>query len=337
MILKLSADHPPLSSYGIEIPAALNRAEQILSVLLYHPVLGPLAANWFLETPGETVTDKDLLRVHSEEYVRGSETGSHEDIIIQAFELIGSEGRFNRYHPEKATRPLEELFDLAVRRTSGTHQCCLEALQHGYCFFLGGGAHHGHRDFGHSFCILNDNVIALRKCQADGQIHRAWVIDVDVHKGDRTAALTRGDESIITLSVHMAEGWPLDRSPRLENGKLHPSFVPSDFDIPVKEGEDYRYLPDLETGLRQMAEGPKPDLALVLCGSDPYEKDALPSSRKTRLTLDQVIRRDRMIYDFLKNLGVPQACLMAGGYGEHAWEPYPPFLEYVLLYRLGVR
>lgn len=318
------------------IPAALNRVERILSVLESHPVLGPLKEEWLIDTTGNSITEQDLLRVHSENYMKPSKPKGIDEIVIQAFELVDGEGRFNRYEPKRAKRPLAELFDLAVKRNSGTYECCCEALRKGFCFFLGGGAHHGHRDFGHGFCIMNDSVVALRKCQAVGSIERAWVIDVDAHKGDGTAALTHNDDSIATLSVHMARGWPLDGSVRGAPGERHPTYIPSDFDVPIDVGEEHLYLPALETALKKMAGGTRPDLALVLCGADPYEKDALASTRKLRLTLDQIKERDRFIYNFLKEKGIPQAYLMAGGYGEFSWEPYPPFLEYVLLDRLGI-
>ena len=76
------------------------------------------------------------------------------------------------------------------------------------------------------------------------------------------------------------------------------------------------------------------DVAYVLAGADPYEKDQLGSTQKLKLTLEQMNRRNEMIYEFLKKRNTPQAWLMAGGYGDHAWEVYPAILTHVLLDRL---
>jgi hypothetical protein len=38
-----------------------------------------------------------------------------------------------------------------------------------------------------------------------------------------------------------------------------------------------------------------------------------------------------MVFDFLKKNAIPQAWLMAGGYGERAWEPYVPSIEHAVL------
>ena len=57
-------------------------------------------------------------------------------------------------------------------------------------------------------------------------------------------------------------------------------------------------------------------------------------ARALQLTLSQMEARDRLVYRFLQNRGVPMAYLMAGGYGERSWEVYARFLEWVLLERL---
>ena len=134
----------------------------------------------------------------------------------------------------------------------------------------------------------------------------------------------------------MARGWPLDGNPVLSDGRCNPSFVPSDIDIPIAPGEEDEYNRRLLEGLYRLAAGPEPDLALVVAGADPYEKDELPSTRYLRLSRDQLFDRDRMIYRFLQARSVPHAGLMAGGYGEAAWEIYSQYLVWALCDRLGL-
>jgi acetoin utilization deacetylase AcuC-like enzyme len=195
--------------------------------------------------------------------------------------------------------------------------------------------HHGHREFGHGFCPVNDIVIAAKKLQAEHGVRSIWIIDVDAHKGDGTAALTRDDTSIVTLSVHMARGWPLDGSEILPDGQANPSFVASDIDIPVEQEENSQYLEKLAQGLEMLGQYPRPPLAIVVCGSDPYEEDELSSASALRLSLDHLLDRDQQIYHFLKRLDIPSAWLMAGGYGEHSWKVYTRFLKWALRKRMG--
>lgn len=194
--------------------------------------------------------------------------------------------------------------------------------------------HHAKLDYGEGFCVVNDLVISIRKLQAEKKIGTVWIIDVDAHKGDGTASLTKDDESIFTLSIHMAKSWPLDGQEFI-NGKPNPSFIPSDMDIPVEEGEDGLYVQKLREGLEKLKTFKKPDIALVVDGSDPFEEDELPSTKGLKLSLEQMKERDISVYNFLKSQNIPGAYVMAGGYGENSWKVYAQFLEHVLLERLG--
>jgi len=254
-----------------------------------------------------------------------------EDEIIRTFELIDDNGRYYRYNPDNATHPLTQLFDRLLLKAAGTVQCCRLALEKGFCFTFGGGMHHAKKDYGEGFCMVNDIVIALRKLQAENLIRTGWVIDLDAHKGDGTAVLTRQDSSITTLSIHMARGWPLDGEAYDRQGRLNPSFVPSDIDIPVAAGEEHLYVAKLQDGLEKLAGIGLPDLAIVLAGSDPYEKDELPSTGELKLSLEQLKERDLLVYRYLKDRGIPRAYLTAGGYGEHSWEVDYQFIEWALL------
>ncbi len=324
----------PLMEYGIMIPSAPNKVDRILEDLNSRPCFGDRfnggqATPRLIEWDGTEITEQDLRRVHSDDYVDRLFSDGLEEVLIDAFELRAPDGSYNRYDPVRAKRPLTEILNRTLKNAAGTYHCCRLALEEGFFFFLGGGAHHGHYNFGHGFCPVNDAVIAVRRLQAEGKVETVWIIDVDVHKGDGTAALTQGDDSVITVSVHMAHGWPLDLPRYDSKGREHPSYIPSNFDVPIDFGEEHLYVPRLRDTLDSLARLPNPDLAVVLSGADPYEHDELPSTQPLKLKLEQLFERDIAIFDFLTGLNIPRAYLMAGGYGARAWEPYPPFLEYV--------
>ena len=326
-----------LLEFGIQIPVKESRASRTFENLKAHRILGERIADWHLHRDDSRLSIEDLERVHDPQYVRTLFSSRLEEEIMKTFELIDSRGRYNRYNPGQATRPLTELFDRIIDRASGTVQCCRAALQHTFCFYLGGGMHHAHYNFGHGFCMVNDAVLAVRKLQAENRIRNAWIIDIDAHKGDGTAALTQGDDTVVTLSAHMAAGWPLDGPSRDEHNRLHPSFIPSDIDIPVAAGEEHLYVEKLADGLRQLEAYPAADIAVVLSGSDPYEKDVLPSTAPLRLSLEQLFARDRLVYRFLKERQIPRAYLMAGGYGDYSWQVYTQFLQWALLDHMNLQ
>jgi acetoin utilization deacetylase AcuC-like enzyme len=322
--------------FGIRIPVHDTKATRTVAALRAHPVLGPLEERWNRRPSGESVTRADLLRVHRPEYVAELFGAGLEAAILRTYELIDATGNYHRYAPETAVRPLRELFDRILRRVAGTVQCGRLALEHGFCFHFGGGMHHAHADTGKGFCPVNDIVVAIRKLQAEGRVRTVWIIDVDAHKGDGTAALTRDDATIATLDVHMAAGWPLDGPAIRPDSRPDPAFVPADIDVPIGEGEEERYVPALREALVRLDRYPRPDLAVVVCGADPYEHDELPSTAGLRLTLAQLLERDRAVFDFLRNRNIPAAYLMAGGYGVRTWEVYARFLEWALARLHGV-
>jgi acetoin utilization deacetylase AcuC-like enzyme len=128
----------------------------------------------------------------------------------------------------------------------------------------------------------------------------------------------------------MATGWPLDGPRRLKDGTPNPVFTPSDIDIPIKAGEEGGYVDRLGAGLKEMERRGRADLAIVVDGADPYEGDELPSTSGLKLTLDQMLIRDQMIYRFLRSRNIPAAFLMAGGYGDNVWQVYARFLTWAL-------
>jgi acetoin utilization deacetylase AcuC-like enzyme len=303
---------------------------------------------------------QDLERVHQREFVarlyQELLPGSLEMELLKTYELINADGTYNRYEPDKAVKPLEDLFKTILYRVSGSYLACRLALENnppvnaesrlrkngpyqGFCFYLGGGQHHGRYDTGSGFCLLNDIILAARKIQAEGRASLIWIIDVDAHKGDGSAELVkfsrdRGETfvgenpEILTLSVHMASGWPLDRESlaKAENGRA--PLVESDIDIPIAEGEEALYIPRLTEGLdllKKRSGSRKPGLVIVVDGVDVYEKDGLPSTRILGLTKEQCLERDRLLFSWVRHF--PSAWLMAGGYGEEAWEPTARFLH----------
>jgi acetoin utilization deacetylase AcuC-like enzyme len=331
MILYDENQSEGLIEFGIQIPVLASRAVKAFEYLKSHELLGPKIGQWHIQKIDERITKADLLRVHSSDYVERLYSAELQKEIIRTFELIDDKGDYHRYTPDTATLPLARLFDRTLATVASTVQCCRVTLDQKFCFAFRGGMHHAQYAYGAGFCPINDIVIAIRKLQAEDRIRTAWVIDTDAHKGDGTAALTRDDDSITTLSIHMADSWPLDGEKYDRAGNLNPSFIDSDIDIAMPRGEDQLYVSRLQEGLNKLDNMSHPDLAVVVSGADPYEKDELPSTSDIKLSLEQMKQRDLLVYQFLRERKIPGAYLMAGGYGENSWRVYAQFLEWVLL------
>ena len=380
--------------YGIMLPIPSDRGKRVLEFLggerpdspecpvspLY-PVLDFKKAQIRLGIEGQILQREDLERVHSEEYTARLYGKGLQTALLNAFELIDARGRPNRYEPDRARRPLSDMFHTLIAQAGGTYLASLLALQgsalpgdvpsggkftnESFCYYLGGGMHHARYDAPSGFCLINDAAIAAFKVISGKPVRLIWIIDMDAHKGDGTAELIhfarergalrkprrgqpekaaraeresgkyaqteRGKDKpcILTLSIHMAKGWPLDSETIASADRGRAPLLPSDVDIGIGSGEEDEYTARLAEGLRELERlsDYTPDLALVVDGADPYEHDGLPSSSLLRLTLEQCIKRDTHVFRYLQDRKIPSAWIQAGGYGDRAWEPPAHFLQ----------
>ena len=334
-ILYLQQDNIDLMKFGISITLLKSRKQQTLETLMQTEEISDKMDEWLITENPYTISKKDLERIHSPEYCSVLFSDKLEDSLIKAFELINPDGSYNRYNPEEAVIPLRHIFKQVLNMAAGTFCALRIALERGFCYYLGGGMHHGHRNFGHGFCPTNDIMLAARRIQYEKRAQRIWIIDVDAHKGDGTADMAGGDDSVRTLSIHMAGAWPLDQPEFDDEGNFNPVHHPSDIDIAIKSGEEAVYLERLSEGLHRLEnmseQIEKPDLAIIVQGADPYENDELPSTDNLNLTLDQMLKRDQLVYQFLNDRKIPTAYTMAGGYGRYSWEVYSNFLRWVMV------
>lgn len=330
--------HPDLdthfSDYGILIPLADDRSEKVFENLSRS--FSNIRELNLSELP--EITQSDLERVHNKDFVsRFYDEQKIEGELLSTYELIDHEGKLYRYRPEGAPFKLAQMRDSILKQVAATYLCLTKALENDFCYFLGGGMHHAMSFGGRGFCPVNDIAISIRKLQNEKRVQNVFVIDVDAHKGDGTAEIFHNDPTVKTLSIHMKSSWPLDSEEFDKFGKRNPWFIESDVELPVAEGEESSYLKILEEGLYRIASLSPCDLVVIVNGADPYELDELPSTRALKLDRQTMLKRDLMIYEFFKSKNIPQAYLMAGGYGKFSWEIYSQFLSEVLKARAEER
>lgn len=320
-----------LQKFGIHVPLTDLRAHRVKEYLENENIILSTPEN---ATEWASFSSTHLKLAHNDQYVQKLSTTENEkkQAIIDCFELVDEKGKYNRYDPSQSEYSLDLLTENILNQARGTLQATLTALDFGESYFLGGGYHHAMSFGGRGFCLINDVVIAARWLQQNKGLKNIWIIDVDAHKGDGTAQLTENDPTIQTLSIHMADGWPLDSQKYDKEGQLNPWFIPSNIDIPIHAGQESQYLLKLEKGLDDLKNSSPqlPDMAFVVQGSDPFEKDELPSASLLKLSLEQMLQRDILVYNFLKKLNIPQVYTMSGGYGDYVYQVYCQFLKYVL-------
>ncbi len=307
-----------LKKYGIFIPLLNQRSKQVVhSLHKANIVLTPT-----LDIP--LLTAQDLIFVHDKKMVSDlfnkKKSQAH---LMATYELIDSLGNFNRYDPKQSQRPLSDLFISIRGQASATYYALKLALEKNWSYFLGGGMHHAHFKKGSGFCQIHDGIVALKKLQREKKIKRAWIVDLDAHKGDATAALAKNDPSILTLSIHMKNSWPTNQ---INRDPLTPWWIKSTVDIEVAEGEEKKYLKKLEAGLIKLEKystkiGP-PDVVWVIDGADAFCQDILPSTAPLQLSQYQMLQRSSFVASFFADRKIPQAWVMGGGYGSKVYKTH---------------
>ncbi len=270
--------------YAIALPDG-HRFPMAKYALLREGVLAAgLVRPEHLHDPPRIALD-DLLRVHTPPYVQQVTDGT----------LPPAEQR-------RIGLPWSPAFvERAWRVVRGTVDASDAALRDGIAMNLAGGTHHAFPDRGEGFCTFNDVAVAVRRLQALGRIRRAAIIDLDVHQGNGTHACFADDSSVFTFSMHGAKNFPFHK-------------IPGTLDVELEDGTgDDRYLAQLDEHLPRVLRAARADLVVYLAGADPHEGDRLG---RLKLTFDGLRRRDMMVLQSCREIGLPVCVTIAGGYGH---------------------
>lgn len=192
----------------------------------------------------------------------------------------------------------EALVNRSRRSVGGTLAALRWAVIHGAAGHMAGGTHHAFADRGEGFCVFNDLAVAVHVARRDYGVGRIAVVDLDVHQGDGTAALFRGDASVFTLSLHGARNYPF----RKEQSSLDVAFDDGTTDGAYLEGLD---------GALEAVVAHRPELLLYQAGVD-----ALAGDRLGRLALTHagLKARDARVFALAERLRVPLVVTLGGGY-----------------------
>jgi acetoin utilization deacetylase AcuC-like enzyme len=234
----------------------------------------------------DAATDDDLRLAHTQEYVRRFNEGLLDAGEIRRLGFPWSAG----------------LVERSRRAVGGTLAAARHALQHGIAMNLAGGTHHAFADHGEGFCVYNDVAIAIRSLQRDERIRRAAVVDLDVHQGNGTHAIFAADPSVYTFSMHGGKNYP-----------FHKVAGTLDIELADRTGDDV-YLAALSSALPRVLADAAPDIVFYIAGADPHEGDALG---RLALTFDGLLQRDRYVLSQCREVGIPVAIVIGGGYGRN--------------------
>lgn len=226
-----------------------------------------------------------------------------EDIeLVHTFNYL--EDLFSYHHTFRTVRselPLNRsIVESVMMGVGGTVKAMELSDQYQFCLNLGGGYHHAMPDHAEGFCYLNDVAIATKLYLLLNPNRKVLILDLDLHQGNGNAYIFQDEPNVFTFSMHQ--------------DNIYPKKEKSSMDIPLQPGiQDKEYLNILNSSLETIKEKFQPNLIFYLAGADPYEKDTLG---ELKVSMEGLMKRDRMIRDFALNLNVPLVLTLAGGYAE---------------------
>lgn len=278
-LLAWTSDH-----HAFLLPAAhpfpLPKYAQVRERLLAERVLEP---DWVAASVPAPVSW--LLTAHEPAYVARTLAGAWSAAEVRKLGLPWSEAL--------VTRARAALY--------GTVAAARAAIVHGVAGNLAGGTHHAFPDRGEAYCLFNDVAVSVALLRRDGLANRPFVLDLDVHQGNGTAACFANDASVFTFSMHARHNYPLHKER-------------STLDLELEDGaSDEGVLGVLEAHLPRALDAHAPDLVFYQAGVDALHTDRLGRLRMTHAGLAE---RDRRVFAWLEARGVPVCVTLGGGYGR---------------------
>ena len=232
---------------------------------------------------------KDLTLVHDEEYIKKILDGSLEASEERRLGL--------KWSPELSNRSF-----LAV---NGTLLTAKKAIEDGIACHIAGGTHHSHYNFGSGYCVFNDLAYSSTYLIRQGHVKRILILDCDVHQGDGTARILEKNDKVFTCSIHCKNNFPARKAK-------------SDLDVELEDNLDSgQYLEILKKTLFESTKNFKPDLVLYDAGVDVHVNDELG---KLQVDDSGLLERDETVLKYFKNLSIPIATVIGGGYSKDNFE-----------------
>ena len=211
-----------------------------------------------------------------------------DSIILLTHERYYYEKLKNQQLDKKEIRAIgfpmsKQLIEREKMIVQGTLECSLISLKYGISMNIAGGTHHAFTNF-----LINNNC-----CE------KILILDLDVHQGNGTAEIFRGNKNVFTVSFHGEKNYPFRKEK-------------SDYDYGFNDGtSDKEYLNKIKYEIPRLVENFEPDFIFYLSGVDIIENDKLG---RLSVSINGCKERDKFIFDYCKANSIPIQVSMGGGY-----------------------
>jgi acetoin utilization deacetylase AcuC-like enzyme len=160
--------------------------------------------------------------------------------------------------------------------------------------------HHALPDRAMGFCLFANVAVAARWAQRELGVARVAIVDFDVHHGNGTEAIFRGDDSVLFVSLHQWPFWPGTGGPDDQGTTT--------LNVPMRAGSgDGEYLRAFERVVEPAVARFDAELVIVSAGFDAHVDDPLADIRVTEEGFRELAHR-------CSTFAPRCAALLEGGY-----------------------
>jgi len=199
----------------------------------------------------------------------------HEPAMIDALERACAERRFATVGPEARVGPDSwEPALLAAGNVLAVVDSVLDGeASNGFAIVRPPG-HHATASEPMGFCLFNNVAIGARHAQRRDAIERVAIVDWDVHHGNGTETIFWSDSSVLFVSLHQDDLYPVGRGRASDRGAGAGEGRTLNVPLPAgcgDEGYGYAFERLVGPALRDF----DPDLLFISAGQDPAASDPL--------------------------------------------------------------
>jgi len=247
----------------------------------------------------EKATEKELLKVHSQEYINKVKTLSKTGGMLS-----------------KDTPAPKGIYEIARLVTGGTNLAG-EKLFNGFKCMINplAGFHHASRSYSSGFCYFNDIAIVIECLREKYKLKRFLVVDLDVHHANGTQEIYYDDQTVLNISFHQ-DGRTLypgtgsmDKIGR-DNGEGYTVNLP----LPPGTGSK-DYLTCFNNIIPALTKQFNPEIIIYQCGVDTHHSDPLADLSLTHQTYYYLSKKMKELSEDTCN---KLLVLFGGGYNSNA-------------------
>jgi acetoin utilization deacetylase AcuC-like enzyme len=253
------------------------------------------STDYLIAEPDERITEDDLLRVHSKEYLKSLKDGVPLNLAMSS-----------------GLRWVPELYRASLSNVNGYYSAALQSIKDRVSCSLSTNFHHATRSQGSGFCVLNGFAIVAKKLISEKMVTKILILDCDYHYGDGNAVTFENDNQIQIFDIYGG----------LHSQEIDVLKASNIVSYRVDSSEEYFSKLDM---LTEILDNFKPEIVLYDAGMDVWIESRI--GKISGMNAKNIRRRESFIFNVCKERNIPVCFVIGGGYVRYKNENGAPLSQ----------